>query len=217
MLTVTAASTSDSMTTLAAVKTALSITTTDDDDRLTAAISAASHAVANYIGYYPLRQTYRETIPGFGDLKLMLSRIPVVSVSGLFYGSTQEIVAPTSYTIESAENGFIMRDLGFPWSAGVEWDMDSHIMPRSERNQFIVDYQAGYIMSTDSARTLPYDIEQAVIMTAGSLYHQAQRDPGVSSKSVGQLSVTYKLEGRRTAEALPVQAAALLGPYRIIK
>src|SRR5687767_4816153 len=127
MLSVTAASTGDLLTSLDAVKTALSITTTEEDDRLTAAIRAASHAVASYLGYYPLRQTYRETVPGYGDLKLMVSRIPVVSVDGMYYGSTGEIVAPTSYTIDNSEAGFIMRDLGFPWSAGVEWDMESHI------------------------------------------------------------------------------------------
>jgi hypothetical protein len=215
MLSVTAASTSDLMTTLDAVKTALSITTTEDDDRLTASIQAASHAVAGYLGYYPLRQTYRETVPGFGDLRLMLSRIPVVSVSGLYFSSTQEIVAPTSYTIDNAEAGFILRDLGFPWSAAVEWDMASHIMPRSERPQFIVDYEAGYIMSTDTSRTLPYDIEQAVISTAGSLYYAAQRDPGISSKSVGQLSVAYR--SLRDTTVISDQAATLLRPYRIIK
>jgi hypothetical protein len=217
MLTVTAASTSDLMTTLGAVKTALSITTTADDERLEAAISAASHAVAKYLGYYPLRQTYRETVPGYGDLTLMLSRIPVTTVDGLYYGSTMEIVAPTSYTLDNAEAGFIMRDLGFPWSAGVEWDMESHIMPRSERNQFIVDYQAGFIYSTDTARTLPYDLEQAVIITAGAVYYAAQRDPGIASKSVGQLSVSYRDTMSAQRGPIPDTAAALLIPYRINK
>jgi hypothetical protein len=110
-----------------------------------------------------------------------------------------------------------MRDLGFPWSAGVEWDMESHIMPRSERNQFIVDYQAGYIMSTDTARTLPYDLEQAVIITAGAVYYAAQRDPGIASKSVGQLSVSYRDTMSAQRGPIPDTAAALLIPYRINK
>lgn len=217
MLTVTAASTSDLMTTLDAVKLALSITTTDDDERLDASIRAASHAVAGYLGYYPLRQAYRETLPGFGDLKLMVSRVPVTSISAMYYGTTMEIVAPSSYTLDNATAGFIMRDLGFPWTAGVEWDMDSHIMPRSERNQFIVDYAAGYIFSTDGSRTLPYDLEQAVILTTNSIFYTGQRDAGVASKTVGALSVSYRFQGENFATALPEQAMALLRPYRIIK
>jgi len=216
MLTVTTSSTSDGMTTVDALKTHLGITTTDADDQLADAIIAASDAVATYIGYPPLRQFYRETLAGFGSNRLMVSRTPVVSITAMYYGTTGLLVDPASYVIDDDVAGFIVRDLGFPWSAGVEWDLDSHVAPRSERKVFIVDYDAGWVMSTGSTRTLPNDLEHAALEGAKSLYLGRKRDGTIASKSVGDLSVTYRLRSDM-ASNLPPESVGFLERYRRIK
>lgn len=216
MLTVLTGSTSNDLTTLDALKSHLSVATTDYDEQLSDAIAAASDAVATYIGYYPLQQSYRETMPGYGGQRLMVSRTPLTAVSGLYYGSTGLIVDPTSYYIDNAASGFIVRDLGFPWSAGVEWDLDAHIAPRSERNVFIVDYTAGWVMSTGATRTLPNDMEHAAVEAAKSLFLGRKRDGTIASKSVGSLSVTYRLRSD-TLSALPPESVGFLERYRRIK
>jgi hypothetical protein len=216
MLTVTTTSTSAGLTTLDALKGHLGITTTDQDDLLSDAILGASDAVATYIGYYPLRQTYRETIAGFGNRTMMVSRTPLTAVSALYYGSTGLLADPASYVIDNTEAGFIVRDQGFPWSAGVEWDLDAHIAPRSERKIFIVDYTAGWVMSTGAGRTLPYDLEQAAVESAKSQYLGRKRDGSITSKSVGDLSVSYGTAGGE-GTALPPEAIGFLQRYRRVK
>ena len=216
MLTVTTTSTSAAMTSVDALKTHLGITTTDQDGQLQDAVDAASDAVATYIGYYPLRQSYRETIAGFGARTMMVSRTPLTSVSAIYYGSTGLLADPNSYVIDNTEAGFIVRDQGFPWSAGVEWDLDAHIAPRSERKVFIVDYTAGWTFSTDSNHTLPNDLEHAALETAKSLYLGRKRDGTVASKSVGDLSITYRLRSD-TVSAMPPESIGFLERYRRIK
>ena len=215
MLTVMTSSTSDGLTDLGALKTHLGITTTDSDEQLTDAILAASDAVATYIGYYPLRQTYRETLAGYGSRTLMVSRTPLVSVSAVYYGSTGLLTDPTTYVIDNAEAGFIVRDQGFPWSAGVEWDLDAHIAPRSERKVMIVDYVAGWTFST-GAHTLPNDLEHAALECAKSLYLGRKRDGTIASRTVGDLSVTYRLR-TDLVSALPPESLGFLERYRRIK
>jgi hypothetical protein len=217
MLTVITASTSNNLTTLDALKSHLGTTSTAYDEQLEDAIVAASDTVATYMGYYPLRQTYRETLAGYGGQQVMVSRTPLTSVSAMYYGSTGLLVDPTGYWIENAEAGFIVRDLGFPWSAGVEWDLDAHIAPRTERKVFIVDYTAGWVMSTGSTRTLPADIEHAAVEAAKSLFLGRRRDGAISSKSVGALSVTYGSAPSGAAYAIPEESRGFLERYRRIK
>ena len=215
MLTVMTSSTSAGLTDLASLKTHLGITTTDADDQLTDAILAASDAVATHIGYAPLQQTYRETVAGFGSRTLMLSRTPVTAVSALYYGTTGLLVDPASYVIDNAEAGFIVRDQGFPWSAGVEWDLEGHVAPRSEKKVFIVEYTAGWTFSTGS-HTLPNDLEHAALECAKSLYLGRKRDGTIASRTVGDLSVTYRLRTDQVS-ALPPESLGFLERYRRIK
>jgi hypothetical protein len=215
MLTVTTTSTSAALTSVDALKTRLGITTTSEDGLLSDAIDSASDAVATYIGYYPLRQSYRETIAGFGARTMMVSRTPLTAVSAIYYGSTGLLADPNSYVIDNTEAGFIVRDQGFPWSAGVEWDLDAHIAPRSERKIFIVDYTAGWTFST-GPHTLPNDLEHAALECAKSLYLGRKRDGTVASKSVGDLSITYRLR-TDTASNFPPESIGFLERYRRIK
>ncbi len=217
MLTVRTSSTGDGLTTVDALKQHLGLTTTSEDEKLADAILAASAAVATYIGYYPLRQSYRETVAGYGSRTLMVSRTPLTTITTMYYGSTGLVVDATEYVIDNAEAGLIVRDLGFPWSAGVEWDLDSHVVPGSERKSFIIDYTAGWVFTTDADRTLPHDLEHAALEGAKSLYLGRARDGDIAAKTVGDLSVTYRRQGDKPAGSLPDESLSLLERYRRLK
>lgn len=214
MLTVVTSSTDGRLTTLDKLKGLLGVATSDQDELLSDALLAATDSIAQFLGYYPLQQTYRETLAGYGDNAMLLSALPVTSVAAMYYLSTGMILAPTEYRLEQPTAGIIVRDLGFPWSAGIEWDLDSHIAPGSEKRTFIVDYTAGWTFSTDGPRTLPNDIERAALETAKGLYKSGKRDPTISSKTVGSLSVSYRNGKESEYYALPSSAMAWLGSYR---
>ncbi|AIQ63310.1 hypothetical protein PSTEL_09650 [Paenibacillus stellifer] len=73
-----------------------------------------------------------------------------------------------------------------------------------------VVYTAGYILPSDAtgdeAATLPADIEYACVL----MVQQIQREPGITSERVGDISVTYgQADG-----TIPAAVRALVGPYR---
>ena len=76
----------------------------------------------------------------------------------------------------------------------------------------VITYAAGYVLLTDT----PQDLERACIATLAAIYAARGRDPRIRSEAAdGVGSVSY-LDPKAGAEALPVEAAALLSPYRKI-
>ena len=231
MLTVTTTSTSEYMTTLASMKAQMGVTTTADDDLWTDNILAAGEAVASYVGYWPMRQRYTETVAGYGSLKLMLSSTPIRSISSIRIDG--QLVDPATYTVEKPLAGIVYRDKGWPWTAGVEWDLEAHVVPNSELKRFSVDYEAGWVLTTSTGlldatgfitssggRTLPRDFEQAVQEEAKSMMLGRKRDSSIISKRVGALQVQYQARSGASAatiEPLCPAAMDLLQNYRRIK
>ena len=224
MLTVLTTSTGDRLTTVDALKGFLGIATTSEDAQLEDAILAATDAVQTYVGYPLLRQRYVETLKGFGSLRLMVSNTPVRDIGSIMVGT--QLVSPSEYEIENAGAGFISRELGWPWTGGVEWDLTSHVVPNSETRRFSVDYEAGFILTTGSwetagfltvgaGRTLPKDLERACLESAKSLYLARKRDGTIQSKRVGDLAVTYRLRGDVPTH-FPEEALGILERYRRI-
>ncbi len=224
MLTVTTTSTSERLSTLDALKRDLGIATSSEDDALDDKLLAASHAVATYIGYWPLRQRYAETVRGFGTQRLTLSATPIRAVGSIYVGA--QLVDPTTYEIGKPLAGILHRDLGWPWTAGLEYDLEAHVVPYSELHSFAVDYEAGWVLTTSTGaldatgfitssggRTLPRDFEDAVLEQAKSLYLARRRDSAIESKRVGALSVTYGSPNG----SLVAGAIQLLEPYRRVK
>jgi hypothetical protein len=189
--------------------------------RLDALITRASQYAETYVGYPLTAQYYRETVRAFGDLNLMVSRTPLRAVVNLF--DDPNSTSPqnsTEYRIENREAGFIQRDIGFEWTAQTVWSLGSAIMPRSEIPQWAVEYTAGYVYggmstastlystvngTTSTGRTLPPDIEAAVIAKVRELYVTV--DPRIASKKVGDLEIAYK------QQLVGSEAAQYLDPY----
>lgn len=137
--------------------------------------------------------------------------------------------------VEDAEAGLLSRNAGFSWSVslgpaavelggmglGLQADPDAAF---GERQPWLVEYIAGWALdgvdtgsanystgspifgTTSTGRTLPFDVEEAVILKAADRYSGAS---GITSKRVGDLAISYA-----TAELGAGAAERLLGPYR---
>lgn len=201
MLRVCTSSTDTSLLSLTSYKVAIGTTATSDDGIMQSALDRATALIEGYVGYPLRRQVYEETVAGYGGNELLLSRTPVRSIESILYG--EETIASTSYSVESEHGGLVRRDDGWPWTAGVEYDMVAHVLPLSERRSYTAVYEAGYCTagSTESGwlttgEAVPGDIEAAIMHTATFLYQNAGRDFSVSSKKIGDLSITYQGGGQ---------------------
>jgi hypothetical protein len=167
------------------------------------AIVVASRWAETYLGYPVLAQVYSESLAGFGNPRLMLSRTPIRAVLRLFDStSTDSANAYTScqYGIEDAEAGFLRMPTGFAWTARTGWDLGPYVVPGSEQQRWLVEYQAGWVFggttstaygTTSTGPSLPDDITQGVLQRAAEFVEQ---DMDVESKRVGDLQVSYRSE-----------------------
>lgn len=222
LIDVVTASTDTQLTTTAAVKLVLGATATSDDGLLDALISRASAWAEQVVGYPLSPQSYLELVPGYGTRRLMLARTPVRAVTGLFNGtdSGDYTQVDTSEFSVDRDAGLLERAIGWEWDVPVE-SGDLALWPKvgQEYPDWRVEYVAGWTLtglSTDSAhwstlagttstgRTLPHDVEYAVIKKTLAYY---QQNEGVIAKQVGDLRLEYDPVGEDPA-------LLLLKPYR---
>lgn len=182
---------------LTAYKAAVGTTTTADDDTMQSALNRATALIEGYVGYPLRRSVYQETLSGYGSLELQVSRTPLFAVESIMQGT--ETVDPDSYDIANHGAGLIYRELGWPWTAGVEWDLMPHPVHKSEKRSYVAVYEAGYCVngSTESGwlttgESVPADIEAALVHATTFLHKSAGRDLTVTSKRIGDLSITYQ-------------------------
>lgn len=225
MLRVCTSSTESALLSLDAYKAAAKITTTSDDAVIQSALDRATALVEGYIGYPLRRQVYSESVAAYGGLELGVSRTPIRSIESIYYST--ELVDPTSYEIASEQGGLIYRELGWPWTAGTVHDLTAHPVPKSELRLFTVTYEAGYCVSGSTAdgwlttgEAVPADIEAALIGAATFAYKNASRDFSITSKKIGDLSVSYTAGGQggggqiAQSGGLPDTVKGLLAPWR---
>jgi hypothetical protein len=176
------------LTMLASVKLDLGIPDSDTskDATLNDLIRDASDSIQREYQFL-CRQTYRETLPGYGNAILQLKRTPIVSVSSVTHNSEPI----TDYTIEDKEAGHLYRRLGWCWTASVGWKMTAYVIPNSEHPDFTVDYVAGYLAADQANTNMPPEVQRAARETVIDWFKSAGRAADVQSKSVGDLSITY--------------------------
>lgn len=187
---------------LTAYKAAAQVVSTSDDAAIQSHLDRATALIEGYIGYPLKRQVYSERVPGYGSYELQVSRLPLRAIESVSYG--EDLFEPTGYDISNESAGLIYRELGWPWTAGVEYDLTAHIVPRSELKSFTVVYEAGFCVNGSTAsgwlttgESVPGDIESALVMATSFLYKSAGRDLSIASKSIGDLSISY--QGGRAA------------------
>jgi len=221
MLTIVTAAVESNLSSLEKLKAALygaTATSTGNDELLSDYLARASNVIEEYLGYPLMRQVYSETLAGYGDNSLMVSRTPVMAIGELNDGD--DLITSTGYVIEEPKAGLIRRDEGFPWTAGIGADLSMRPVVGSELRRFTCIYEAGYILNgststegwltTSTGRTLPHWAEQATLETAKSFFKRRSVDGAIKSKSIGNLSITYGGSGSGGVEELPAPALALL-------
>ena len=170
------------------------------------------------------RSVVRETVAGSGSQVLMLSRTPVYKVARMFDSTTTggtgagTEYCSTDFRGEDKDAGFVSltNEAGFAWDAVWSWAIDRYPRPGALARSWLVEYEAGWQyactsstsndwLTTTTGRTLPDDVEQAVLAKAGEFYQGSAS--GIESLRVGPLGINY------SSEALdPI--AELLAPYR---
>lgn len=200
MLRVCTSSTESALMSVDAYKAAAKITTTSDDSMLQSLLDRATALIEGYIGYPLRRQVYEETIAGYGSNDLIVSRTPLLAIESLSLSTN--VIASTGYFIENERAGFIHCDLGWPWSPGMHIDLTLTPIPRTEAKTYTAIYEAGYCINGSTADgwlttgyPVPSEVEAAMTMTVDFLSKSAGRDPSITSKTIGDLSISYA--GRR--------------------
>jgi Phage gp6-like head-tail connector protein len=159
---------STALTTLTAVKQWMGIETTDLDDTLIAMIQAASDFACRYCGREFALQKVREGIPGKGVPDMLLSLTPIIGIDSIDYNGSE--MDPMIWEITDAEAGIIQSSHGFHGSYfGVPNTIDSFPSTYAQEAYFAI-YEGGYVLpgwdeEIYGPRTLPYDLERAIIDT----------------------------------------------------
>ena len=216
-------------------------TSTSADAYMSNLIRRGSRWAGSFIGQDELTvQTYRETVPGYGSRRLMLSRTPLRAIKAVYDATdtgTADQLETTDFIVEDREAGLLAIDEGFPWTAPLQWrgaaalygdaiPLDPSPLSGQEYRPYLVDYVAGWTYggidtgssnwstiagTTSTGRTLPEDIEAGVLQRSQAFY---QNRDGIAEESLGDVSVKYN--ARSGGVDSPYSWEELLEPYRRI-
>lgn len=197
------------LTTLDTVRGELGLRTSKDDAALERVIQSATAMVTGYVGrtlHY--EAAVAEYVPGYGTELLLVSRTPLVSVTSITLdGAT---IDATSYGIKSAASGSIHRDAGWMWTAPISAGIDGPHIAGREKRSYLVTYAGGYVTPGQVAgaltRTLPYDIEEACILTVVHLWRLRGKFTSVEQE-------TEEADDAVWAGGMPAGARRMLRPH----
>lgn len=194
ILTVTSPASSYDLTTLAAVKIALGITTGDDDARISTWITQASKRIETYCNRVFVVETVSEAFRLDRSLdKLVLGRSPVVAITSVTEDG--EAVLAADYELDAGP-GFLMRlddDEPTTWPAV----------------KITVVYSAGFA-------TIPADLAGACIAMVSLMRSSAARDPMMKREEIPDVrTVDYWVGQVGDSGSIPPTIVDILDDYRI--
>lgn len=196
------------LTTVAAAADVLGVSASDA--KLPRLIGAASEAIRGYINRPQLHYgaAIVEKLEGYaGQVRLHLGTVPLISVASVVLpdGTTLD---PSEYTLEDLGAATLYKRDGWPFT-GIDCGGTLH----SEEKAIVVTYAGGWVTPAQSGtRTLPFNIEEACLLTVSALYRKQGIDPTIASESLGDYSVTF---ANPTGAGLLSEAAqALLSTHR---
>lgn len=190
---------SHALTTLAAVKDARRIVSDDTgyDQFLIRLINSVSEEVEGYCCRHFEKADYVERYCGSGKHELWLNHYPVVSV--LSISISEQSIEPSEYEVENDE--VLYRDDGWPFTG---------------KKDISISYTAGYVLPKDEnaeadlpvIRTLPYDLEDAVIDLVIARFNLRQEDAdGKASRIQQDFNVRFE-------KGIPDHIKKILDRYR---
>lgn len=152
-------------------------------------IAEVSDAIARYCGRTFARQTYTETVEGSGDSSLFLTHRPLVSITSITLDATA--VPAADFRIESA-NGGRVQALSGTYAVG-SWAFSAGY-PR-----YTVIYVAGYILPGNVGENLPPALRRIATKAVAYEHQNGGRDRSITSRKLGDLSITYGAESGDTS------------------
>lgn len=143
-----------------------------------------------------------EQVEASRSIYLSVARMPILSVSKIEWvdgtGTSTEVDSSRyRLTDDNAESGLIERVYGH-WDSTDVYRQAIERKPTTRRKpNYKVTYTAGWITPKQDddgvgTRSLPHDIEDAIIQYAVMREREQGKDATVAAKSVGPVSVTYR-------------------------
>lgn len=228
------------LTTLAVVQESLDLASTEKVSLIERLIHAISDATVEFCGReFHYEDAIVERHKGYGDHHLVVYRGPIVSLTSITLknidGTTALTFDTDSYEVESASAGIIARPGatiltsaplggGFPWTAQGGAGIRGGARAGTERASIEVTYDGGYKtpnqidnLGQAGDRSLPYDLEQAVVLSVIYAFRTGSRDTTIASKATEEVTTTWlnpsKIVGTEAA-ALTPQSRAILTRYQ---
>lgn len=193
MLIVTTPAESYNLVRLDAVRDALGITESGEDEQLATWIKQASGAVTKHLNRVLAQETVEETFRlSTVTESLLLSRYPVASIVSVTEFDT--VLAATDYELHAA-SGVLTRlsaDAPVCWSAG----------------KIVVQYVAGYALDD-----VPDEVQRAVIMLVSQYRYGSDRDPQLRSETTDGAGSSSYFDGME-AGGLSPEVRGLLAEHR---
>lgn len=206
------------LTTVDTVKRTLGITVDTQDELIEEMIAATSDFIVRYTGRDFARQTVKESLPGKGVPELLLSLTPIINIEKTeFKGSDAGPVI-----LVDRESGVIQREGGFH-STSIGWPTINRHPSGYYRYDWEVTYDGGYVLpgwgTSHGNRTLPYDIERAVVDIVKSQMLTKNIDGTMRSYKIGDTTIQWDRSALSHASAavtglVPGSALAVLNYYR---
>lgn len=184
------------LATLDDVKSELGLSDSSADTLLERYILAATGAITAYCNRtFHCESGIAESVAGYGEPFLALSRRPIVALSSIAYDGTA--IDSNNYSLHDASAGLVHSDSGWAWTASEVAGLSYQKVAGTEERKYSVTYTGGYVTAQQAqlgefaTRTLPYDLEEACIEMACERYHAKGKDNRVVQESMLSYSVQY--------------------------
>ena len=179
-----------------------------EDKQLERLINSVSTTVQNYTGRKFIADTYTEYYKGTGRQRLVLNQYPINKITSVKVDSAA-LTAGTDYVTSDStylDRGIVFKSNGWTWY-GYEMGLVGELTAPVDNIEVI--YSAGYTLSPESSRNLPWDVEDAVISMVSTL-HNEQSNSNAGLKRLSQGDLTYEWK----TDSLIQQYASVFDAYK---
>ena len=152
-------------------------------------INAVSDMVAKYCNRKFIADTYSEFYKGSGRQKLILNQYPVNSITSVKVDSAA-LTAGTDYVTSDStylDQGIIFKPNGWTWYGYLTGLVGE---PTAPVDNIGVVYSAGYTLEPENLRTLPWDLEDAIVSMVAVQYEMIGSKQLIK-ETIGPLSSDY--------------------------
>jgi hypothetical protein len=152
-------------------------------------INSVSSMVSKYCNRKFIADTYTEYYKGTGRQRLVLNQYPVNKITSVKVDSAA-LTAGTDYVTADQtylDQGIVFKDNGWTWYGYLTGLVGE---PTAPVDNIGVVYSAGYTLSPETARNLPWDLEQAVIDLI-SINYELIGSKQLKRETIGPLTSEY--------------------------